>query len=156
MVKLGGLGMDIGPFVDHMKRHAPPSSREIADAWGPWIKACSEAFGTGRDDIGSNRLGPAFHAVGENVLCQQCQSVGIAFGKGRDKARPVGQRHQSGGADAGTKIQQGPLLGPCRCPQQHRIEPGPEATPGLCQQQPAADKRIVRWRLVFYIDGGVV
>ena len=54
MVKLGGLGMDIGPFVDHMKRHAPPSSREIADAWGPWIKACIEAFGADRCMFESN------------------------------------------------------------------------------------------------------
>ena len=41
VVKLGGLGMDIGVF-DHMRRPAPPTSREIADAWRPWIETCIE------------------------------------------------------------------------------------------------------------------
>jgi L-fuconolactonase len=54
VVKLGGLGMDIGPFVEHMKRPAPPSSQEIADAWGPWIKTCIEAFGADRCMFESN------------------------------------------------------------------------------------------------------
>ena len=54
VVKLGGLGMDIGPFVEHMKRAAPPSSQEIADAWGPWIKTCIEAFGADRCMFESN------------------------------------------------------------------------------------------------------
>ena len=44
VVKLGGLGMDIGPF-DHMQRPVPPTSREIAQAWRPWIETCIEAFG---------------------------------------------------------------------------------------------------------------
>jgi predicted TIM-barrel fold metal-dependent hydrolase len=46
--------MDIGPFVEHMKRPAPPSSQEIADAWGPWIKTCIDAFGADRCMFESN------------------------------------------------------------------------------------------------------
>lgn len=53
VVKLGGLGMDIGPF-DHMHRPVPPTSREIADAWNPWIATCIEAFGAGRCMFESN------------------------------------------------------------------------------------------------------
>jgi L-fuconolactonase len=53
VVKLGGLGMDIGMF-DHMQRPAPPSSREIADAWKPWIETCIEAFGADRCMFESN------------------------------------------------------------------------------------------------------
>jgi predicted TIM-barrel fold metal-dependent hydrolase len=54
VVKLGGLGMDIGPFVDHMRKPAPPTSLEIADAWGPWIKTCIEVFGADRCMFESN------------------------------------------------------------------------------------------------------
>lgn len=54
VVKLGGLGMDIGPFVAHMKRAIPPSSTEIAAAWKPWIEACIEAFGPDRCMFESN------------------------------------------------------------------------------------------------------
>jgi L-fuconolactonase len=53
VVKLGGLGMDLGVF-DHMRRPAPPTSREIADAWGPWIKTCIETFGAERCMFESN------------------------------------------------------------------------------------------------------
>ena len=53
VVKLGGLGMDIGPF-DHMRRPVPPTSRDIADAWKPWIATCIEAFGAGRCMFESN------------------------------------------------------------------------------------------------------
>lgn len=53
VVKLGGLGMDIGVF-DHMHRQAPPSSREIADAWKPWIDTCVETFGADRCMFESN------------------------------------------------------------------------------------------------------
>jgi predicted TIM-barrel fold metal-dependent hydrolase len=53
VVKLGGLGMDIGMF-DHMQRPAPPTSREIADAWKPWIETCMEAFGAPRCMFESN------------------------------------------------------------------------------------------------------
>ena len=54
VVKLGGLGMDIGPFVAHMQRPAPPGSAEIAAAWKPWIEACIEAFGPDRCMFESN------------------------------------------------------------------------------------------------------
>ena len=53
VVKLGGLGMDIGVF-DHMRRPVPPTSREIADAWKPWIETCIEAFGAERCMFESN------------------------------------------------------------------------------------------------------
>ena len=53
VVKLGGLGMDIGPF-DHMRWPVPPSSRQIADAWKPWIETCIEAFGADRCMFESN------------------------------------------------------------------------------------------------------
>ena len=54
VVKLGGLGMDIGPFVNHMRQPTPPSSRAIADAWGPWIATCIETFGAERCMFESN------------------------------------------------------------------------------------------------------
>jgi predicted TIM-barrel fold metal-dependent hydrolase len=54
VVKLGGLGMDIGPFVSVMQRPAPPSSAEIAAAWKPWVEACIEAFGPDRCMFESN------------------------------------------------------------------------------------------------------
>jgi len=53
VVKLGGLGMDIGVF-DHMRRPVPPTSRQIADAWKPWIETCIEAFGAERCMFESN------------------------------------------------------------------------------------------------------
>ena len=54
VVKLGGLGMDIGPFVAHIQRPAPPSSAEIAAAWKPWIETCIEVFGPDRCMFESN------------------------------------------------------------------------------------------------------
>jgi predicted TIM-barrel fold metal-dependent hydrolase len=45
--------MDIGVF-DHMHRPAPPTSREIADAWKPWIATCINAFGAERCMFESN------------------------------------------------------------------------------------------------------
>ena len=53
VVKLGGLGMDIGMF-GHMHRPVPPTSRDIADAWKPWIETCIEAFGADRCMFESN------------------------------------------------------------------------------------------------------
>ena len=46
--------MDIGPFVDAHERPAPPSSQELADAWGPWIETCIERFGADRCMFESN------------------------------------------------------------------------------------------------------
>jgi predicted TIM-barrel fold metal-dependent hydrolase len=53
VVKLGGLGMRIGPFDFHA-RPTPPSSIELAAAWRPWIETCIEAFGAERCMFESN------------------------------------------------------------------------------------------------------
>jgi predicted TIM-barrel fold metal-dependent hydrolase len=45
--------MDIGVF-DYMRRPIPPSSRQIADSWKPWIETCIEAFGADRCMFESN------------------------------------------------------------------------------------------------------
>jgi predicted TIM-barrel fold metal-dependent hydrolase len=52
-VKLGGLGMKVGVF-DHYDRPVPPTSREIAEAWKPWIEHCVESFGAARCMFESN------------------------------------------------------------------------------------------------------
>ncbi len=52
-VKLGGLGMPIGPFDFH-RRERPPTSRHLADAWRPWIQTCIEGFGAERCMFESN------------------------------------------------------------------------------------------------------
>ena len=52
-VKLGGLGMRIGPF-DHHARPMPPSSQEVADAWRPWVETAIEQFGAQRCMFESN------------------------------------------------------------------------------------------------------
>lgn len=52
-VKLGGLGMRLSGF-DFDQRARPPSSEELAKAWGPTIETCIEAFGAGRSMFESN------------------------------------------------------------------------------------------------------
>lgn len=52
-VKLGGLGMRIGP-IGHFSLPDPPSSLQVADAWRPWIEACIESFGASRCMFESN------------------------------------------------------------------------------------------------------
>ena len=52
-VKLGGLGMRIGPIGQHALA-LPPTSQEVAQAWRPWIEACIEAFGPARCMFESN------------------------------------------------------------------------------------------------------
>ena len=52
-VKVGGLGMKVGVF-DHFDRPVPPTSRDIADAWRPWVDHCIEAFGEARCMFESN------------------------------------------------------------------------------------------------------
>lgn len=52
-VKLGGLGMKIGPF-DHHARPLPPSSQEVADAWRPWVETAIHQFGAQRCMFESN------------------------------------------------------------------------------------------------------
>ncbi len=52
-VKLGGLGMKIGPF-DHHARPMPPTSQEVADAWRPWVETAITQFGAPRCMFESN------------------------------------------------------------------------------------------------------
>lgn len=52
-MKLGGQGMVLSGFDFH-KRAVPPSSEELAAAWGPYILAVIEAFGPGRCMFESN------------------------------------------------------------------------------------------------------
>jgi predicted TIM-barrel fold metal-dependent hydrolase len=52
-VKLGGLGMRIGP-IQHFTRPDPPTSTEVADAWRPWIDRCIALFGVERCMFESN------------------------------------------------------------------------------------------------------
>jgi predicted TIM-barrel fold metal-dependent hydrolase len=53
VVKLGGLGMRIGPFDFH-RREKPPTSADLAAAWRPYIEACITAFGADRCMFESN------------------------------------------------------------------------------------------------------
>jgi L-fuconolactonase len=53
VVKLGGLGMKIGPFDFHRRAQAP-TSQQLADAWRPWIEAGIDAFGVQRCMFESN------------------------------------------------------------------------------------------------------
>ncbi len=52
-VKVGGLGMAIGPLGLH-RRAGPPTSLQIADAWRPWVEPCIELFGADRCMFESN------------------------------------------------------------------------------------------------------
>ncbi len=52
-VKLGGLGMKIGPF-DHHAQPLPPTSQTVADAWRPWVETAIERFGAARCMFESN------------------------------------------------------------------------------------------------------
>lgn len=52
-VKLGGLGMPIGPFDWH-RRAVPPTSQQMADDMKPWVESCLEAFGAQRCLFESN------------------------------------------------------------------------------------------------------
>jgi predicted TIM-barrel fold metal-dependent hydrolase len=52
-VKLGGLGMLMGGF-DFQDRVEPPSSDELAAAWGPYMRELIEAFGPQRCMFESN------------------------------------------------------------------------------------------------------
>jgi len=52
-VKLGGMGMIICGARFH-ENALPPSSRELADAWRPYVETCIEAFGAERCMFESN------------------------------------------------------------------------------------------------------
>ena len=53
VIKLGGIGMRL-PGFDFMDRDHPPTSEELATAWGPFFDVCLEAFGPGRCMFESN------------------------------------------------------------------------------------------------------
>jgi predicted TIM-barrel fold metal-dependent hydrolase len=53
VVKLGGRTMTMSGFGWH-KRPAPPSSVELAEAMGPYYRACIELFGAQRCMFESN------------------------------------------------------------------------------------------------------
>jgi predicted TIM-barrel fold metal-dependent hydrolase len=52
-VKLGGLAMEVGGW-DFQEAPRPPHSRQLAEAWRPWIETAIEAFGPGRAMFESN------------------------------------------------------------------------------------------------------
>ena len=52
-VKLGGFGMLMSGFDFH-ERALPPSSDELCDAWGPYIRSCIARFGADRCMFESN------------------------------------------------------------------------------------------------------
>ena len=53
LVKIGGLGMLYGGFDFHT-RAKPPTSEELAKAWGPFIREAIDAFGPDRAMMESN------------------------------------------------------------------------------------------------------
>src|SRR5246127_3913037 len=53
VVKLGGLAMRLLGYDFH-ERPRPPSSEELAAAWGPFVETCIEAFGANRAMFESN------------------------------------------------------------------------------------------------------
>jgi L-fuconolactonase len=46
-IKLGGLGMKVGGFTFH-ERAEPPTSRQLADAWRPYVDTAINLFGPAR------------------------------------------------------------------------------------------------------------
>lgn len=52
-MKLGGLGTAVFGFR-YSERNRPPSSEEVAKAWGPYFKTCIDLFGTQRCMFESN------------------------------------------------------------------------------------------------------
>ena len=52
-VKLGGITMRAAAY-DYGKLAAPPSSEELAKAWGPYVKTCIDLFGADRCMVESN------------------------------------------------------------------------------------------------------
>ena len=70
MVKLGGLGMRMCGFGFEALERAP-SSKELADAWRPWIETCVESFGTARCMYESNfnvDKGSYSYGIGLNAM----------------------------------------------------------------------------------------
>lgn len=52
-VKIGGMMMRVAN-IDYLTRPLPPTSQELADAWGPYVRTCIELFGAGRCMAESN------------------------------------------------------------------------------------------------------
>ncbi|MEZ5649948.1 MAG: amidohydrolase family protein [Burkholderiaceae bacterium] len=52
-MKIGGMAMR-GMGFDFIDRDLPPTSEELAQAWGPFVETCIEAFGPGRCMFESN------------------------------------------------------------------------------------------------------
>ena len=52
-VKLGGVMMRLASF-DYEEMDAPPTGRQLATAWGPYIETCLELFGSSRCVVESN------------------------------------------------------------------------------------------------------
>lgn len=52
-VKLGGFGMLMSGFDFHDRPH-PPSSDQLAEAWGPYVRTCIDLFGASRCMFESN------------------------------------------------------------------------------------------------------
>ena len=52
-VKMGGILMNVANF-DFTQAPRPPTSRELADLWRPWIEPCIELFGAERCMASSN------------------------------------------------------------------------------------------------------
>jgi predicted TIM-barrel fold metal-dependent hydrolase len=52
-VKLGGILMNVANF-DFTMADRPPTSKELADLWRPWIEPCIELFGADRCMVSSN------------------------------------------------------------------------------------------------------
>lgn len=52
-IKIGGLGMLLAGYGFH-ERASPPTSQELATAWGPTVEACVAAFGAERCMFESN------------------------------------------------------------------------------------------------------
>jgi predicted TIM-barrel fold metal-dependent hydrolase len=52
-IKLGGIGMRVNGFKFH-HRERPPSSKDLSEAWRPYVETCIEAFGPARCMFESN------------------------------------------------------------------------------------------------------
>ncbi len=52
-VKMGGLLINLANF-DFAKEKAPPSSKQLADLWRPYLEPCIELFGADRCMVSSN------------------------------------------------------------------------------------------------------
>lgn len=76
-VKLGGLGMPyLGFGMDTLER--PPSSQQLAEAWGPYFKFCIEIFGPERCMFESN-FPPDRDSVQYHVLWNAFKRIALPY-----------------------------------------------------------------------------